>query len=296
MLADHPGLVDFNNVLQFARLMGMQRRLTAANIGGLVTDKVDGSSYELAAGDAAAAALAGAPTSLTISRAMGVSGRFLTGEAEAKQRHTETYRFVAGLDGSLFDQALDYDVSVSWSKRERFIGGQDMYVERMGLALKGYGGPNCTLPATVQNADGSYSFADPAAAAAAAGVDGCEYYNPFSRAVPFSMLSGTNNADYNADVANSERLLRHLIERGAQSDNEFLVFQAIFSGETGIEVAGGTIRFAFGAQSRNEQFDFTLWDVLQSRDKSLPVQLSCSCRPRNRRRGSTIAQLCSSNR
>ena len=262
MLADHPGLVDFNNFYNLQD-SGNAAALTAANIGGLVTDKVDGSSYALAAGDAAAAALAGDPTSLTISRAMGVSGRFLTGEAEAKQRHTETYRFVAGLDGSLFDQALDYDVSVSWSKRERFIGGQDMYVERMGLALKGYGGPNCTLPATVQNDDGSYSFADPDAAAAAAGVGGCEYYNPFSRAVPFSMLSGTNNADYNADVANSESLLRHLIgERGAQSDNELLVFQAIFSGETGIELAGGNIGFAFGAQSRNEQFDFNLYDIV----------------------------------
>jgi outer membrane receptor protein involved in Fe transport len=166
------------------------------------------------------------------------------------------------LDGSLFDQAVDYDISVSWSKRERFIGGQDMYVERMGLALKGYGGPSCTLPATVQNDDGTYSFADADAAAAAAGVGGCEYYNPFSRAVPFSMLSGTDNADYNSAVANSEGLLRHLIEeRGAQSDNELLVFQAVFSGETGIELAGGNIGYAFGAQSRNEKFDFSLFDV-----------------------------------
>ncbi len=261
MLADHPGLVDFNS---FYNLQdnGNAAALTAANIGSTVADPVDGSTYELAAGDAAAAALAGAPTALTLSRAMGVSGAFLTGQAENKQRRTETFRFVAGLDGSLFDQALDYDISVSWSKRERFIGGNDMYVERMGLALKGYGGPNCTLPATVQNADGSYEFADPAAAAAAAGVDGCEYYNPFSRAVPFSAVNNTTNADYSAAVANSEGLLRHLInERGANSDNELLVFQAVFSGDTGIEVGGGTISYAFGAQSRNEQFDFTLWDV-----------------------------------
>ncbi|MEC8619082.1 MAG: TonB-dependent receptor, partial [Pseudomonadota bacterium] len=92
---------------------------------------------------------------------------------------------------------------------------------------------------------------------------GCEYYNPFSRAVPFSMLSGTDNADYNPAVANSESLLRHLIgERGAQSDNELLVFQAVLSGETGIELAGGNIGFAIGAQSRNEQFDFSLYDIV----------------------------------
>ncbi len=261
MNADHPGLVDFNTHYNL-QASGNAAALTAANIGGLVTDKADGSTYALAGGDAAAAALAGDPTSLTISRAMGVSGRFLTGEAESKQRQTETYRFVAGLDGTLFNQAMDYDISVSWSKRERFYGGQDMYVERMGLALKGYGGPNCSLPATVQNDDGSYSFADPAAAAAAAGVDGCEYYNPFSRAVPFSMLNGTDNADYNAAVANSEGLLRHLInERGSSQDNELLVFQAVFSGQTGIELAGGNVGYAFGAQSRNQKYDFSLWDV-----------------------------------
>ena len=261
MNADHPGLVDFNTFYNL-QASGNAAALTAANVGGLVTDPADGSTYALAAGDAAAAALAGDPTSLTISRAMGVSGRFLTGEAEAKRRQTETYRFVAGLDGSLFDQAMDYDISVSWSKRERFYGGNDMYVERMGLALKGYGGPNCSLPATVQNDDGSYSFADPDAAAAAAGVGGCEYYNPFSRAVPFSMLSGTDNANYNSAVANSEGLLRHMInERGAYADNELLVFQAVFSGQTGIEMAGGNVGYAFGAQSRNEKYDFTLWDV-----------------------------------
>ncbi len=261
MNADHPGLVDFNTYYNL-QASGNAAALTAANVGSLVTDAVEGSTYALAAGDAAAAALAGDPTSLTLSRAMGVSGAFLTGLPESKRRQTETYRFVTGLDGSLFDQSVDYDVSVSWSKRERFYGGNDMYVERMGLALKGYGGPDCALPATVQNDDGSYAFADPDAAAAAAGVGGCEYYNPFSRAVPFSAVNDTVNADYNAAVANSEGLLRHLINtRGSSPHNELLVFQAVFSGQTGIELAGGNIGYAFGAQSRNEKYDFTLFDV-----------------------------------
>ena len=261
LLENHPGLVDFNSFYGLQDVGGAAA-LTAANIGSTVIDPVDGSSYALAAGDAAAAALAGTPQALTLGRAMGVAGAFLTGEAEAQPRQTETYRLVAAMDGTLFDQSLNYDVSISWSKRERFYGGQDMYVERMGLALKGYGGPNCTLPETVQNADGTYSFTDPAAAAAAAGANGCEYYNPFSRAVPFSVLNDTTNADYNSAVANSEGLLRHLIgERGTYQDNELLVFQAVFSGETGIELAGGNVGYAFGAQSRNQQYDFRLWDI-----------------------------------
>ena len=261
MLENHPGLVDFNSFYGLQDVGGAAA-LTAANIGSTVVNADDDLTYELAAGDAAAAALAGTPQALTLGRAMGVAGAFLTGEAEAQPRQTETYRLVAAMDGTLFDQALNYDVSISWSKRERFYGGQDMYVERMGLALKGYGGPNCTLPETVQNADGTYSFTDPAAAAAAAGANGCEYYNPFSRAVPFSVLNDTTNADYNSAVANSEGLLRHLIgERGTYQDNELLVFQAVFSGETGIELAGGNVGYAFGAQSRNQQYDFRLWDI-----------------------------------
>lgn len=261
LLENHPGLVDFNSFYGLQDVGGAAA-LNAANIGSTVVNADDDLTYELAAGDAAAAALAGTPQALTLGRAMGVSGAFLTGEAEAQPRQTETYRLVAAMDGTLFDQALNYDVSISWSKRERFYGGQDMYVERMGLALKGYGGPNCTLPETVQNADGTYSFTDPAAAAAAAGANGCEYYNPFSRAVPFSVLNDTTNADYNSAVANSEGLLRHLIgERGTYQDNELLVFQAVFSGETGIELAGGNVGYAFGAQSRNQQYDFRLWDI-----------------------------------
>jgi outer membrane receptor protein involved in Fe transport len=258
MNTDHPGLVDFNSFYDL-QATGNAGALTAANIGGLATGLAEGSTAELAAGDAAAAALAGDPTALTIGRVMGVSGAFLTGQPEAAQRQTETTRFVVGLDGTLFNDEVNYDVSVSYSKRDRTIGGQDMYVERMGLALKGYGGAGCTLPATTTAADGSISFTDPTAAAAAAGVNGCEYYNPFSRAVPFSYVNNTANADYNPEVANSVGLLEHMIgQREANSENELLVFQAVFSGMTNIEVGGGTVGYAFGAQSRNQEFNFRL--------------------------------------
>ena len=261
MNTDHPGLVDFNSHYNL-QADGNAGALTAANIGGLAIGVPDGSKAELAAGNAAAAALAGDPTALTIGRVMGVTGAFLTGQPEAAQRKTETTRLVAGLDGTLFNDEVNYDVSVSYSKRDRTYGGQDMYVERMGLALKGYGGAGCTLPATTTAADGSISFTDPTAAAAAAGVNGCEYYNPFSRAVPFSYVNNTANADYNPEVANSVALLEHMIgQREANQTNELLVFQAVFSGMTNIEVGGGTIGYAFGAQSRNQEYNFRLSDL-----------------------------------
>ena len=72
--------------------------------------------------------------------------------------------------------------------------------------------------------------------------------------MPFSAANNTTNADYNPAVANSEEQLRHFInQRRSRPENELLVFQAVFSGETGIEMAGSNIDYAFGAQSRNEQ-------------------------------------------
>ena len=68
--------------------------------------------------------------------------------------------------------------------------------------------------------------------------------------MPFSAANNTTNADYNPAVANSEEQLRHFInQRRSRPENELLVFQAVFSVETGIEMAGGNIDYAFGAQS-----------------------------------------------
>ncbi len=276
MLEDHPGLVDFNSHYQLTQT-GNAAAITAANVISQVdvTGLANGSTVSgLVGGDAAAAAFAGAPTALTLSRAFGVIGAFGTGKPESKQRLTETYRFVVGLDGDLFGGDLSYDVSVAYSRRDRFIGGQDMYVERMGLALKGYGGPNCALPGTVLNADGSYSLA---AGAADPGTNGCEYFNPFSRALSFSAVNGATNPDYNAAVANSDALMRHLIgERGWDTQNELLTIQAIFSGETSWELDGGTIGYALGVQSRNQKYDSDFWDIADRSVNPCPYTLPVS--------------------
>ncbi|MDG1704701.1 MAG: TonB-dependent receptor [Pseudomonadales bacterium] len=149
-----------------------------------------------------------------------------------------------------------------------------MYVERMGLALRGYGGPSCTLPDVVQNSDGTYSLAP---GAAAPGTNGCEYYNPFSRAIEFSAVNGATNSDYNPAVANSDALSRWLIgERGWTRENELLVFQAVFSGDTKWELDGGTIGYAFGAQTRNEQYVSDFWEFADRSVNPCPYTLPVS--------------------
>ena len=275
----HPGWVDFDSFYGITDAGGLAAITEANAIAALdVSGLAAGSTVTgIVGGAAAAAALAGNPTIFNVNRAMGVGGRYNEGVPENARRRTETTRFVIGLDGQLFNNELDYDVSVAYSKREREVGGNDMYVERMGLALKGFGGPNCQLPATVANADGTFSLADPVAAAAAAGTNGCEYYNPFSRAIAKSFVNGATNADYNPAVANSKDLLRWLIgARDWNVTNELLVFQAVFSGETNWDLGAGNIGYAVGAQTRNEQYESLFNDISNRAVNPCPYTLPFS--------------------
>lgn len=188
-----------------------------------------------------------ASIAIPINRARAITGIEPNGEAEASPRETKTYRVAAGLDGTLFDQQLNYNVSVSWSKRERDIGGHDMFIQNMGFAMRGLGGPSCDRDAAVANS--TY------------GQNGCEYFNPFSNSVQQSVVTGYVNPNFDPALANSPELMDWLItETSSSTDNELLVFDAVFSGETGVQLGGGSMGYAFGAQVRRERFDYDLAD------------------------------------
>ncbi|MEM7097162.1 MAG: TonB-dependent receptor [Pseudomonadota bacterium] len=177
----------------------------------------------------------------TWSRMLGVFGR--NGEPLSANRTTETKRLSAGLVGE-FESGIGYDVSLSWSERERDIGGGDMFIERMAFALDGLGGANCDQ------------------ATGTPGVGDCMYYNPFSNALPFSPVTGVTNPQYNAAVANPNELIDWLsATTGSVSTNESLVFEAIFNGESGFELGGGLVGWAAGVQYREDDYDFEVEDV-----------------------------------
>jgi outer membrane receptor protein involved in Fe transport len=175
------------------------------------------------------------------SRMLGIAGR--NGQPESAHRKTKTKRISFGLVGET-DSGIAFDTSFTWSKRERDIGGSDMYIERMAFAFDGLGGTGC----------------DPATGTA--GVGPCEYYNPFSNALSFSPVTGATNPQYNASVANSDELINWLTaETGSQTDNEQLVFEAILSGNSNWELGGGNVGWAAGLQYRKDTFDFSVKDV-----------------------------------
>lgn len=171
----------------------------------------------------------------TITRLTGWGGFF--GQPENGTRETDTYRLATGLNGDLFEGELGFDVSLSWSKRERRNTGPDTYVERLAFALDGLGGPDCD-PATGTPGEGS-----------------CLYYTPFSNAVAVSAF-GLENPRANPDlVSMNQSLFPWLVtDLGTTNEFELFVFDATFNGELDVELGAGNIGWAAGIQSRNEKY------------------------------------------
>ena len=51
-----------------------------------------------------------------------------------------------------------------------------------------------------------------------------------------------------------------IADTGSSTDNELLVFDATFSGETGVQLGGGSMGWALGGQVRRERYDYHVVD------------------------------------
>ena len=177
----------------------------------------------------------------TWSRMLGVAGR--NGEPETTPRETENRRVSFAILGEL-SNGIGFDASLTWSDRKRDVDGSDMFIERMAFALDGFGGPQC----------------DPSSGEP--GVGTCEYYNPFSNAIEFSPVTGINNPQFNPLVANSQQLIDWLTaSTGTLAENEQLVVEAIFNGESFWKLGGGAAEWAAGFQYRKDEYEFSVEDV-----------------------------------
>lgn len=159
-------------------------------------------------------------------------------------RETETYRLAGGLDGTLFDGELGFDVAVSYSRRDRHLATPDMFVERMAFALDGLGGPNC----------------DPATGTA--GTGDCLYHTPTSNGIGVSAINGFVNTNSNPDLVADNLALQPWLEGvvGTDSKFELLVFDATVDGQLALELGGGPVGYAVGLQARNEKYDLSPFD------------------------------------
>jgi iron complex outermembrane recepter protein len=120
----------------------------------------------------------------------------------------------------------------------------DVIGVRYQNALSGLGGPNCDV------VNGT------------PGVGGCQYFNPFSNAIPGNPVTGQVNPFYTGPATtqlnqnnNDPNLIRWLFGRtGTYQRETQTVIDALISGGTGIELGGGEVKFGIGAQYRSSFF------------------------------------------
>ena len=152
-------------------------------------------------------------------------------------RKSESIRFTAELRGKLAPK-IDWTVSATYHQYYRYIDGYDSFGDRVQLALRGFGGPNCNIAANQP------------------GKNGCLWLNPFGNAVTAGAINGTTNPQGNAALANSKELADWFFVRSStQVDSQLFVLDANVSGSTGIKLPGGDVQFGVGGQYRYNWFD-----------------------------------------
>ena len=166
-------------------------------------------------------------------RPLAVSGNPLTGyEGKEDKRYFEAYRVSGGITTEL-GKSLKLDTALTFMENSSDIATPDIIVSRLELALRGLGGTGCNVAANTP------------------GQNGCLYFNPFSSGIARNAADGRANPNYDPATANSLEVIDYLFEDYAyKSTTRLLVADAVLSGELGLDLGGGPIGFAIGAQYR----------------------------------------------
>jgi iron complex outermembrane receptor protein len=177
-------------------------------------------------------------------------------------RASDSIRLSAALTGKLTD-TLNFDASFTYHSYTRHQENFDLIGDRVQLALRGFGGPNCNRTT------------------GAPGTGGCVFLNPFSNAIASNPVTGVANPGFDASVANPLELTRWLYGQSrSQTETELFVGEATISGHTGLVLPGGDVNFAIGGQYRRELFATQLaylnnLDLTPCRDTPINGNLSC---------------------
>ena len=161
-----------------------------------------------------------------------------SGPERILSRNSNTWRVAASADGDF--KATHFDLGLSYSRSSGDLSFPGVYIERMFLAFRGFGGPDCGVGVIARDPDdedyatkkmrlGPLNGATP-------GAGNCMYYNPFSNAIEYSQQPGARfeterNPSYRANLANSEALRQWLNEEvGVSSTADMLVADATLTG------------------------------------------------------------------
>lgn len=159
------------------------------------------------------------------------------GRGAGKQTaNNKAYR-LSGTFEKDFSESLRGQLSMTWANYERRRSSPGVVGSRLQDALNGLGGADC----------------DPATGTPGAGD--CRWFNPFVNAGPGNPALGLTNPFYVPGNENSIELVEFLqITNGVEETEDTFVVDLIFSGELGLDLGGGPIGWAAGAQYRSLDF------------------------------------------
>jgi iron complex outermembrane receptor protein len=182
---------------------------------------------------------------LIANRPFALGGNPLFGyDSSEGPRTYDGYRVSAGLNGDISD-ALSWDVAATYMEQNATREGRDTVVNRYQLALRGLGGPNCNVAGNTP------------------GANGCFWFNPFNNAIPGNPITGVANAQFNSAVSNDNPELIDWMFPVVSTEQQttLMVIDAVLSGETGLNLPGGALGWAAGAQYREDTFEATYSDL-----------------------------------
>lgn len=187
-------------------------------------------------------------------RLLGHGGNFAFGDGKGfgvpDRIDNEIYRLSAGINGTFGDWAgaardIGYDFAVTYNHSDAFNTHPDTIGYRLQQALNGFGGPNCQAADLDPTRFGTQN-------PAAAGQNGCMWWNPFSTSFAGQPVLGLSNPNYTAGSENSLELTRWLFNpRATRTINENTTVDLVFDGMLGVNLPGGEIGWALGGQYRD---------------------------------------------
>ena len=162
-----------------------------------------------------------------------------SGPGRILSRQSNTLRMAASANGdfkAFGGRDAHFDLGLSYSRTSGNYNLPGVYIERLFLGFRGFGGPDCGVGVE----------ADPTSLAGmrlgriydqVAGQGNCHYYNPFGNAIEFTDQHGSNfanspNPDYRSGLENSPELREWLAnqEVDLQSTADMLVADATLTG------------------------------------------------------------------
>lgn len=204
-------------------------------------------------------------------RAIAFAGHPLNSDlADHQAIVNDAIRISGGFRGDL-GGGVKYDTALTYMEQKNTANSNDLLVSRIQLGLRGFGAKandpgGCTAAETGNFTSGAGNSAL-----------GCYYFNPFTNGTSASVVNGATNPFFNPAVANDPQVVAWLYGNYTNVlTNQLLVADVVFSGETGIELAGGSVAWAAGGQYRYTREIRKYGELFNSNETPCPDRPACA--------------------